>query len=924
MAKDQLEFRLTVRDDGTIAVERFVSSVQRGGKRVKQSAGIMGRAFGRVNRSLITGFKAVGNRINALPRSILNVRNALIGLGAVLVVRNIINAFVDFQRVMNRVGAITGAVGEEFAALEATARKLGETTVFSAVEAGQAMDLLARAGLDANEVITATAKVLDIAAAGQLELADATRIVLGVVKGLGIELEDLTEANDILVKTFISANVTLIDLGESLKFVGPIAKASGQDLTTLAALLGKLGDAGIRGSLAGTSLRRSLAALINPTKEAAKVLKLLEITVTDGQGQMRNFIDILDDLEKAGITNQQVFKIFGQRAATAILALKEGVPGIRELKKALDDAGGTAKRVAERQLKGLVGALVRMKSAIEGAKISIGEELAPTIEKIAEGITDFARDVSAATVGVRAFNEELGRTSETPFADTVTAFLPSLQGLVDTIFFVRKGFLLLQIGITKVSKFILQAFLVINKGIRFIGTGIDRFERDITVVFLTLANFVSKTTGDLLEDIITLVRGIAKLLAKVPFGDELADPLLAGADAAEIFQKALSKGIDVQAEVAKVTARQKKGLGELDDLIDEIIETIELETATIKGLDKELANVIAQQTKFNTALEKGRQAAADARKEQAALLKLRREEAVFGAQIIEQTVTMEGLITSTRKEQAALLEVREQEARAAAFVAEFGVPTPRPGVVRGAALADLLFPPETPEQLFTRTRELLDELLPMTRDRIIAEEAFIAEQVNLTRDKLLNRLRERAIESIAIERQRAAESIANAKKEAKAKQQLENFKSFLAQKSLQLVQLAEEQGFISAKASAIGQAVINTALAITKATAQFGAFAGPAIAIIAALGAAQIAIIASSKPGGRGGGGGGGGSLGGAAAAPGAAPAEEAVAPAAAGQQVNITVQGFIGNEAELASQIGRVFREAVGDSVDFGVEVQT
>ena len=158
-----------------------------------------------------------------------------------------VKAFATFEQSMAQVQAVSQATTEEFADLNAIAREMGETTVFTASESAAALSFMAMAGLDARQSIAALPAVLNLAAAGQLELATAADIVTNVMAGYGIEAEKVGFATDVLTTGFISANTSLEQIGEAFKLAGPVAKAAGLSFEETAASLAVMGNAGFPG-----------------------------------------------------------------------------------------------------------------------------------------------------------------------------------------------------------------------------------------------------------------------------------------------------------------------------------------------------------------------------------------------------------------------------------------------------------------------------------------------------------------------------------------------------------------------------------------------------------------------------------------------------------------------------------------------------
>lgn len=287
----------------------------------------------------------------------------------------------DFEASMNRVGAISGATGTAFDGLKDQAKKLGRTTQFSASQAADAMNFLAMAGFNVEQITAALPGTLQLAAAGNLDLAQAADIVSNVLTGYRLKAEQIGPVNDVLAKTFTSTNTNLQMLGESFKFIGPVAAGMGIRFTNTAAAIGLLGNAGIQASMAGTVLRGTLVRITEANDPMGKALnstgeqiKALGLNFFDSQGNVKDFTGIVKELQDRGVTAAQVMQIFGQRAGPGMLALvQQGSSALVELEEKLENAGGTAERVAEANMKGFNGQMLKLKSAVEGAAIAIAE-----------------------------------------------------------------------------------------------------------------------------------------------------------------------------------------------------------------------------------------------------------------------------------------------------------------------------------------------------------------------------------------------------------------------------------------------------------------------------------------------------------------------------------------------------------------------
>lgn len=346
----------------------------------------------------------------------------------------------DFELSMNQVKAVSGATGEQFDKLQAQAKELGSTTQFTASEAAQGMSFLAKAGFDANEVLGAMPKALELAASAQLDLGTTADIVSNVLSGFGLEVSELARVNDVMVKAFISSNTDLQQLGEAMKFAGPVASAMGQDFEQVVAMLGKMGDAGIQASMAGTSLRGAMIRLANPSKEAAGIIEDLGVKVFDSSGKMRPLLDLLEELQEGGLTAAQAMEIFGQRAGPGMLTLMSaGIEGVREFAGELKDSAGTSARIAAVQMEGFNGGLREFLSALEGLAIAIGDSgMLEFFAAAAKGMSIMVRNLAGVSGGFEGFKEVLAGVFDfvdflfKDFEETIDVFIGDmLTGAVD-------------------------------------------------------------------------------------------------------------------------------------------------------------------------------------------------------------------------------------------------------------------------------------------------------------------------------------------------------------------------------------------------------------------------------------------------------------------------------------------------------------
>ncbi|PEF88518.1 phage tail tape measure protein [Bacillus thuringiensis] len=335
------------------------------------------------------GSKDTSNSMSALGKA-----SAVTGVAMVAAIGATVKSAANFEQSMAKVKAISGATDTEFQQLNATAKNLGATTQFSASQAADGLAFLSLAGFKAQDSINAMPAVLNLAAAGAIDLGSAADITSNIMTGFGLTAQDTGKAADVLTKTFTTANTDMNQLGMAMKYVAPVAKALGWDITDAATAVAKMSDAGIQGSQAGTSLRAALLSLANPTGQTQKAFEKLGISVVDANGQFKPLPELIGHIsgKMEGMTDAQktvtAAQLVGTEASAGFLALlDQGQGSLQRYKQSLEDSGGTAERVAKIQQETLIGAWTQVKSAAEGLAIGIGEALLPAFTGLAKGAT---------------------------------------------------------------------------------------------------------------------------------------------------------------------------------------------------------------------------------------------------------------------------------------------------------------------------------------------------------------------------------------------------------------------------------------------------------------------------------------------------------------------------------------------------------
>ena len=302
----------------------------------------------------------------------------------------------DLEQQLTRVAAVTDGSTKNFNLFKAAAVDASLKSAFSANEAGGALEFMAMAGFEATESTGSLANVLQLAAASGSDLAVSADIVTNVMTGYGKTVGELSHVNDVLVGTFTNTNTTLEQIGQAFKFVGPVARASGQDFELMAAAIGLMGNAGIQSTMAGRTLRMSLIRLQNPPKAAAAALKELGVEVLDTNGNLRRFDQILLDLQKSGARTKELGSIFGTEAVAGIQALLSQDPAkLTEFSEKLTSGvDGLARSIEQIQLDTFNSKLSILTGQIDTLAASVGDRFL----RAGSGMLEVLSDVTVQAI----------------------------------------------------------------------------------------------------------------------------------------------------------------------------------------------------------------------------------------------------------------------------------------------------------------------------------------------------------------------------------------------------------------------------------------------------------------------------------------------------------------------------------------------
>ena len=300
----------------------------------------------------------------------------------------------DFEQSMAKVKAVSGATAGEFKNLRDNAMELGRSTRFSASEVSALQLEFSKLGFTADEITQVTGATLSLAQATGSDLAQSAEVAGSTLRAFGLDASETQRVTDVMAASFSSSALDMGSFQDSMKFVAPVAKKAGLSIEETTAMLAQLANNGIKGSAAGTALRRILST----------------VGATGGDVKEK-----LANLSKEVITLGDAKDEVGRTAQSAFLVLKDGLPEVANLTEAFDNATGSADSMAAIMDDTAEGAMKRMQSAVEGAQIAIGGALAPVVVEVAGAIGDMAQKFSELSpamqksiVGFGAFTASIG------------------------------------------------------------------------------------------------------------------------------------------------------------------------------------------------------------------------------------------------------------------------------------------------------------------------------------------------------------------------------------------------------------------------------------------------------------------------------------------------------------------------------------
>ena len=349
--------------------------------------------------------KAAGEKISSAGQALMPLSVAAAGIGA-----GILKTTADFDASMSKVAAVSGAAGEDFDALREKAREMGATTKFTASESAEAMNYMAMAGWKTDQMLEGISGVMNLAAASGEDLATTSDIVTDALTAFGMKAEDSGRFADILASAASNANTNVAMMGESFKYVAPVAGSLGYSAEDVSIALGLMANSGIKASMAGTSLRNMFQRMAKPTKESSMAMDRLGLSLADDEGRMYSFREIMDQLRGSMQEINMPLEEYNNRLDLLDQSLEDGnitqkkyEAEIEELNKQAFGAEGAEKARAAAMLGGT--------RAMSGL-LAIANATEEDYNKLTEAIDNSSQAFAKTKDGIVPLNEALASGAE--------------------------------------------------------------------------------------------------------------------------------------------------------------------------------------------------------------------------------------------------------------------------------------------------------------------------------------------------------------------------------------------------------------------------------------------------------------------------------------------------------------------------------
>jgi TP901 family phage tail tape measure protein len=326
--------------------------------------------------------------------------NSIVGTaGAGMALRSIIGGAVKFESALNKVRSVTWASSEDMKSLRKESMRLGRTTQFTASQVAEGMTFLGMAGLKFRDIMKVIPGMLNLAAAGGMQLADASDVATNVLAQFKLPLEEIERVSNNLAYAAANSNTNVYQLSEALGNTGKMAQVAGLSIEETVAMLMFMAKSGIKGGEAGTQFMNMLRGIVKMAPQTQKALRKIGIKKRDilgPSGEIKNLTKFLTDLGEKGVTLGELFKMFDIRGAKAAVVLKDGGESLLEFKKNLTETEDAVGKMAGILMEGAPGAVLRFKSAFEGITLTMAASVLPAFADVLERLANFMSMLSSS------------------------------------------------------------------------------------------------------------------------------------------------------------------------------------------------------------------------------------------------------------------------------------------------------------------------------------------------------------------------------------------------------------------------------------------------------------------------------------------------------------------------------------------------
>lgn len=366
---------------------------------------------------------------------------AIAGAGA-MALKKSIDIGSEFEAQMSTVGAIANASESDMVRLTEKAKEMGATTKFTATQSGQAFEYMAMAGWKTSQMLNGISGIMSLAAASGEELGTTSDIVTDALTAFNLKAKDSGHFSDVLAQTSASANTNVSMLGESFKYVAPVAGSMGYSVEDISLALGLMANASVKGSMAGTALKTAIANMAAPTEKMDAAMKKYNISLKDSHGNVKDFKSVLDNVRDSlgQITDKKeraaaIKTIFGKEALAGMSAIiTASKKDYDSLTESIYNCDGAAEKMANRKMDNLKGDMDLLTSALETKAINIYELTSGPLREVTQNLTDWVEefDVNSAAQKLEDFGGAVMDAAE-PLLDVGEWLLDHPDVAVDAI-----------------------------------------------------------------------------------------------------------------------------------------------------------------------------------------------------------------------------------------------------------------------------------------------------------------------------------------------------------------------------------------------------------------------------------------------------------------------------------------------------------